>query len=167
MASAQIVQPSPEDGVISVIYTKEDAVDVTLETSLDLANWVPTPSRDALLEDLEDGQVIKSTLPAGEGKPPYIRLASWPAWQVTLTWDPVDDPAVIGYRVYWTPVEAGIDHREPRRLDVGLTNAAVISLPEDSQAYTFVVTCYNLDGLESLPSEPALAVPGERPSVNR
>jgi fibronectin type 3 domain-containing protein len=69
----------------------------------------------------------------------------------TLVWDPSADPAVVGYKVYFSDLTGGSN---------GLWNAGLrTDLPlslEPGHSYTFNVTAYNLSGVESDPSTPLL-----------
>jgi hypothetical protein len=85
-------------------------------------------------------------------------VASLPvgAAQVTLAWDPNQEPDLAGYNVYWGP--ASRDY--PHRADVGTSTSFVISGVEEGRIYYFAVTAYDTDGSESTYSiELAYAVP--------
>ncbi len=91
-----------------------------------------------------------------------------PALGVSLAWDPSPDTNVTGYIIYWgtnsdsaglNAANATVDYTA--RLDVGNQIPATLTNLPAGGTYYFVVTAYNADGLESLPSnEVAYTVPG-------
>jgi hypothetical protein len=73
-------------------------------------------------------------------------LAAQAAPSVTLAWDP--DSGVAGYRLHYG-ISSG-SYAETK--DVGNTTTSTVSSLTAGQTYYFVVTAYDTDGLESLPS---------------
>lgn len=67
---------------------------------------------------------------------------------VTVLWDPVPDPLVNGYRVYWTAV-TGTDGTQTA--DTTTTNLVITNLLWNTE-YRFFVTSTATNGLESDPS---------------
>ena len=67
---------------------------------------------------------------------------------VTVLWDPVPDPLVNGYRVYWTEV-GGTNGTQTA--DTTTTNLVVTNLLWSTE-YRFFVTSTSTNGLESDPS---------------
>ena len=153
---AQLGQCFREGDEFSFIYAKEDGTAVTVEASANLVDWSEAVSRETLLASEPGVQLIKSSIPTGDQAVMFLRLRVDSAWRVDVVWDGVEDPSVVGYRLYYT--EDG--EREARQLDVGYRTDAVLFLPENGRGYTFVVTCYNLFGLESEPSAEVRVLPG-------
>ena len=81
---------------------------------------------------------------------------------VTLRWDPVSDPLIVGYRLY-----SGTTSRVyTQDIDVGNTTSTLVSNLIAGQTYFFVVTAYNNVALESPPSnEVSYAVPASPPTA--
>jgi hypothetical protein len=73
-----------------------------------------------------------------------------------LGWPPNPDPGIAGYNVYSGTVSGAY----AKVTDVGNVTNAVINNLQEGQTYYFVVTAYDILGLESLPSpEMVYAVP--------
>ncbi len=68
---------------------------------------------------------------------------------VMLEWDPNPESDIAGYRVYYG-TNSGL---YIKTLDVGNTTTASISNLSSTNIHYFVVTAYNIAGLESLPSD--------------
>ncbi len=68
-----------------------------------------------------------------------------------LAWDASNDPAVVGYRVYYGDSSAKDSARYTKSVQVEgrLTCSAVISGLEDGKTYFFAVTAFTADGKES------------------
>ena len=85
---------------------------------------------------------------------------------VSLAWDASPDSNVIGYFLYYGNASGDC----PKLLNItnsSQTNVTVIGLKEGAK-YTFVVTAYDSDGLESEPSaEVSYTVPGAFLTINR
>src|SRR5262245_17741561 len=75
------------------------------------------------------------------------------AEKVILTWNAVNEPAVIGYRLSYgtTP---GV---HPTTVDVGNQTGTALTGLQPGQRYYFVVRAYSVDA-ESLPSDEASGV---------
>jgi fibronectin type 3 domain-containing protein len=73
---------------------------------------------------------------------------------LTLAWDPVDDSAVVGYRLHYQ--RSGERHQ--RSIDVGNETTAAIRLPINGKTYFLTVTSYDQYGFESVQSEPVAVV---------
>ncbi len=71
-----------------------------------------------------------------------------PARAVSLQWDPNQEPDLAGYRVHVVHVAAA----STNIVEAGLTNSAAVNGLAPGQAYRFFVTAYNVDGIESDPS---------------
>jgi hypothetical protein len=71
------------------------------------------------------------------------------AGEVTLAWDPAEDPNVAGYKLYYGH-EKG---RYEGNVDVGLETAVTLTDLEDGQAYYFVLVAYDIDGNQGELSE--------------
>jgi len=69
---------------------------------------------------------------------------------VTLQWNPVTDPGISGYKVYYSPDSSGL--AGGTSVDVQNQTTAAISGLDPAKAYNFIVTAYNAAGQESLPS---------------
>jgi len=69
---------------------------------------------------------------------------------VTLQWNPVTDPGISGYKVYYSPDSSGL--AGGTSVDVHNQTTAAISGLDPAKAYNFIVTAYNAAGQESLPS---------------
>jgi outer membrane biosynthesis protein TonB len=67
---------------------------------------------------------------------------------VTLQWDPVPDPAVVGYRLY-AGTTSGV---YTQTSEVGASVATLVSNLVEGKTYFFAVTAYNTVALESEPS---------------
>jgi len=82
---------------------------------------------------------------------------------ISLTWDPVPDPDVIGYHLYY----GNSSGNYTTMIDVpNTTTATVLNLPTH-QTYFSVVTAYDSTGIESFPSnEVSFVVPNLPPVVN-
>lgn len=79
------------------------------------------------------------------------------AGSVSLAWDPSPDTNVVGYALYYGLRDEGYTIR----LDVQNELTATVSNLTLGLTYTFVVTAYTGEGVESLPSnEVAFLVPG-------
>ena len=81
----------------------------------------------------------------------YFRLLLRPAWTVTLAWDPVPDPEVAGYRIYYRSEDEEVTDDDPgeRHIDVGNATAGSVSLPLESKRCRLAVTSYTVLGVES------------------
>src|SRR5208337_1766826 len=68
-----------------------------------------------------------------------------------LAWDASNDPAVVGYRVYYGDSSAKDSARYTKSVQVEgrLTCSAVISGLKDGKTYFFAVTAFTADGKES------------------
>jgi hypothetical protein len=81
--------------------------------------------------------------------------------EITLVWDPSDDPQVIGYRLYYKesfaddpsyqtpPFDSTGLYEGESPIDVGKNETLTLNLPYDTTIFCFAVTTYNSDGLES------------------
>jgi hypothetical protein len=67
---------------------------------------------------------------------------------VTLAWDPSPDSEVSGYKLHYGLTSGAYD----QVLDIGNSTTAVVSGLAAGQTFYFVVTAYNDQGIESLPS---------------
>jgi hypothetical protein len=67
------------------------------------------------------------------------------AAQVTLAWDPVMDPNVVGYRVYYGTSSRSYQFNN----DAGRNTTITVSNLQDGTTYYFAVTSYGTAGLES------------------
>ncbi len=158
---AQNLLPALEGSDLSVSYWKDASTVVTAETSSDLAAWNSVDSRETLLgADVAGLQNLKTTVSIGDATRLFLRLRTAAAWDVELAWDPVRDETVVGYRLYYYQGES---ESHPRQFDVGNRTEVTVSLPEDGSVYSFVVSCYDADGLESPPSESLPISPASRP----
>ncbi|MBI3851827.1 MAG: fibronectin type III domain-containing protein [Verrucomicrobia bacterium] len=80
---------------------------------------------------------------------------------VTLEWGPSPDPYVAGYALYYGTASGNYS----QRLDVGNQTTATVTNLTPGERYYFVVTAYNILGLESEPSnEVAYDVPATVPT---
>jgi Fibronectin type III domain/FG-GAP-like repeat len=77
-----------------------------------------------------------------------LLLQALPASAVTLVWDPSTGPGVVGYRLYYGPSRGS----PTQTIDVGNTTSFTVSGLQGGNSYYFVVTAYDANGLESLPS---------------
>jgi hypothetical protein len=76
---------------------------------------------------------------------------------VTLTWSPVSDPSVVGYRIYYGVAS----HTYTNMVDVGNATTVTISNLADGVTFYFAATCYNVLGMESgYSAETTYTVPG-------
>ena len=148
--TGQTMVPVLDGSDLAVTYSKPNDTTVTVEQSTDLISWSPADSRDILVSSDGASQTIKSSVAASQPASLFVRLRVAQAWVVRLAWDAVPDSAVAGYRLYYNRI--GILDAW-HQFDVGSQTTATVSLPEDGSVYTFVVTCYDFDGLESGPSE--------------
>lgn len=146
---AQSLEPFIDGDDLTVIYSKDNHTNVTVEKSADLLTWSATDSRDTVLESDADSQTIKSSVTIDQLGAMFIRLSLTQAWIVRLAWDAVPNPDVAGYRLYY--YKPG-EESAKRSLDVGNETSATVSLPEDAIVFSFTVTCYDIDGQESGPS---------------
>jgi hypothetical protein len=91
-----------------------------------------------------------------------MRMAHWCCLAVLASWDPVLDPTVIGYLLYYG-LESGHYTTE---LDVGDATSATIDGLLEGQTYYFAVTAYTHEGLESeFSEEVAFTVPSPETPV--
>jgi PKD repeat protein len=67
------------------------------------------------------------------------------AGTVPLAWDPVTNPALFGYMVYWGPSATSMTNR----INVGNVTAYTVPNLTDGTSYYFAVTAYNGLGTES------------------
>lgn len=155
-SSAQILETSIEGSDLTATYARLNNVSVSIETSLDLASWSPATSRDLLIEGADGTEFVKSSVAISRPGPFFLRLKSTTARPVDLSWNAVDDPAVIGYRLYFSRADGLGTLSE---LDVGNATTALVFLPVDGKIYSFVVTCYDAVGGESPPSDPLSVAP--------
>jgi hypothetical protein len=87
----------------------------------------------------------------------FLQCQAIAARSVTLAWNPSVDPSVAGYNVYWGTASGSYSEK----LVAGTAATAVISGLMEGTTYYFVVTAYNISGLESDPSnEVSYRVPG-------
>ena len=70
---------------------------------------------------------------------------------VTLVWDPVCEPGIVGYRVYYTDM-TGHRAAKAKSLDVVLATRAVVPKLIVGHTYYFAVTAIDSKGRESAPS---------------
>lgn len=75
-------------------------------------------------------------------------MANAQAKQVTLIWDPSNDPQIVAYRLYYGTVSRSYD----QQLDIGVATTAIVSNLADGITYFFVVTAFTAQGVESQPS---------------
>ena len=78
---------------------------------------------------------------------------------VQLTWDVNTELDLAGYRVYW----GGTSGQYDQMVDVGNVNTWTLHDIDETRPYYFVVTAYNLDGLESEYSNEVLFEPSKLP----
>jgi hypothetical protein len=67
------------------------------------------------------------------------------SFQLSLTWDPNNEPNIAGYKVYYGTVSSDYKFN----VDVGKNTIVTISDLELSKTYYFAVTAYDVDGNES------------------
>ncbi len=77
------------------------------------------------------------------------------AMDITLTWNPNEEPNVAGYKLYYKagtpdlPLD-GLNAAEgDSPIDVGTATTVTLNVPDDGQIYYFAVTAYNTSGYES------------------
>ncbi|WP_224957108.1 Ig-like domain-containing protein [Geomonas subterranea] len=75
--------------------------------------------------------------------------ASASASSVSLAWDPSSDATVVGYKVYYQPDSQTTPFQGPAPVDVQSLTAATIDNLDPSHSYSFAVTAYDVDGIES------------------
>jgi hypothetical protein len=86
-----------------------------------------------------------------------LPFQAWTAQSVTLCWQPSPDPTVVGYRIYYGSVSSC----PTEMLDAGSQTSWVIAGLTEGETYYFMVTAYNILGMESRPTvERAYTVPG-------
>jgi len=71
--------------------------------------------------------------------------ASLLAGEVTIAWDPPQDPSVTGYRIYYGSGSSGYEGV----LEVGTDTTYTLTDLEDGQAYYFALVAYDAEGMES------------------
>lgn len=67
------------------------------------------------------------------------------SFQLSLAWDPNNEPHIAGYKVYYGTVSRDYIFE----VDVGNNTSVTISDLELSKTYYFAITAYNVDGDES------------------
>ena len=77
----------------------------------------------------------------------FVGVCSTSAAELTLAWDPNQEPDLAGYRCYYA-----IEEKSPVVVDVGLETQATLTDLIPGLTYSFYVTAYNTAGLESAPS---------------
>ena len=75
--------------------------------------------------------------------------AAWASQSVTLGWDAISDPQIVGYRLHYGTSTGNYT----QFFDVGASNTVTLTNLTAGTDYFFVVTCYNTVGAESLPSD--------------
>ncbi len=153
---AQILQTSIDGSDLTVTYARISNADVSVEASTDLTSWSAANSHETLIENEDGSEFIKSSVAIPDTGTFFLRLKIASAWKVDLSWNAVSDPAVVGYRLYYSRTDGLGALRE---LDVGNSTTAMIFLPQDGKTYSFVVTCYDGAGIESPPSDPLSVMP--------
>lgn len=78
--------------------------------------------------------------------------ASGLAGEVTLAWDPPQDPSIAGYRIYYGSGSRGYEGV----LDVGTETTYTLTELAEGQAYYFALVAYDAKGMES-PLSPEVA----------
>ncbi len=101
---------------------------VSIDTSANLKVWTHYTNAPASQTSI----AISTPAPAQ-----FFRVIS--SNSVTLAWDPVPDPSVLGYKVY-VGVDPGI---YTNSVDVGLRTMAVLPNLQPLCHYHFAATCYN------------------------
>ena len=84
---------------------------------------------------------------------------------VTLVWDPNSESDLAGYRLYYAEVSGNYD----QQIDVGNTTTNTVSGLVQGRTYYFVVTAYNISGLESDPSNEVsttIPLPNQPPTAD-
>lgn len=83
----------------------------------------------------------------------FLIISASPGWgsaaSVSLNWNPNSEPDIAGYRLYYGTASGSYD----QIIEAG--NVTSITAPEltSGVTYFFAVTAFNVDGLESLPSD--------------
>jgi hypothetical protein len=91
--------------------------------------------------------------------PPFLRLSGLSTFgllcllvpssvfaaQITVAWDPVEDPSITGYRIYYGSGSSGYEGV----LDVGMETTYTLTDLEEGQPYYFALVAYDADGAES------------------
>jgi hypothetical protein len=75
--------------------------------------------------------------------------ASVLAGEVTLAWDPAQDPSVAGYKLYYGYEEGKYEGVQ----DVGMETTYTLTDLEEGRVYYFAVVAYDIHGEENEPSE--------------
>lgn len=100
----------------------------------------------------EPGPTAQAVTKAEPLPPLGLRVSDKRLGAIDLAWEPNVEDDVAGYRLLRRPAEGG-DEREIARLPAGAIQAAD---PEVAPGRTYIyrLTAYDLDGLESAPSDP-------------
>lgn len=105
-------------------------VPCALEASTNLVNWSDT------------GATTPASVPASQPEQ-FYRGVRWQG-SITLSWDPITDPAVAGVKIY-----LGTNSQSyTTSVDVGTANPATIEVPV-AAVYYIAATTYGADGNES------------------
>jgi hypothetical protein len=147
LVSAQDV--ALEGDWLALTYTKALGVDVTTEKSADLISWMPVETQDKLIAKATGTETIKSSVAIGGADRLFLRLQASDGWKTTVTWDPLTQFVIAGYRLHYGTASQAYT----RHLDVGPATITTVSLAPTEGVYFFVVTAYTAAGLESLPSK--------------
>jgi len=81
---------------------------------------------------------------------------------ITLSWDPSPSPEVVGYRLYYGQQSGNYTNQ----IDVGNRRSTDVANLIDGTTYYFVVTAYDADKTESLPTEEVHYLPGAAALLN-
>jgi hypothetical protein len=86
------------------------------------------------------------------------------AGEVTIAWDPAQDPNIAGYRIYYGSGSSGYEGF----LDVGMETTYTLTDLDEGQPYYFGLVTYDADGAESeLSQEVAHNGPARDPEADR
>ncbi len=88
-----------------------------------------------------------------EGGPGVTTTVGATTATATLSWDPVVDPDVQGYKIYYGTQSRSQSGAYPWSLNVGESTEYTVGDLQRGTAYYFAVTAYNTSGLESGYSE--------------
>lgn len=75
----------------------------------------------------------------------FAPLPIWAAASVTLAWNPIADPNIAGYNIYY----GGASHSYTNKMSVGLATSVTISGLVEGDTYYFAATTTSTQGMES------------------
>jgi hypothetical protein len=106
-----------------------------------------TPSMTEVRTATNGGTYTFAIVSAPANGVALVMKGEWVGW-IRLVWNPVNEPEIAGYKLYYGQTSGNYEYS----IDVGNQTTYIVT-GQPARQYYFVVTAYDTDGKESLPSQ--------------